>query len=100
MFMTDLVNNDELLGCSTDLNSRLGIKDSNMQKVYRNDLEDDENVFMSPNPFEVAQDLKQDDDIPLQVRPELYNQTGLSQIIPSRESDNCDFGAHNLITGD
>lgn len=59
-------------------------------------------MLMSPNPFEVAQDLKYEEifEMPLQIRPELFTESGLAQAIPTRESDNCDFGAHNLITSD
>lgn len=52
MFISELSNADDLIGCSTDLNSRLGLLDSGsgFKKVYRNE----EDAFMSPNPFDVA----------------------------------------------
>lgn len=40
------------------------------------------------------------EDNAFQIRPELFNQTGIAEVIPIRESDNCEFGAHNLISGD
>lgn len=61
MFMTDLNTGSDLIGYSTDLNTRLGLQDSEIisKKVYEND--DESNAFMSPNPFEVAQDFKSDE---------------------------------------
>jgi hypothetical protein len=52
MFISELSNADDLIGCSTDPNSRLGLLDSGsgFKKVYRNE----EDAFMSPNPFDVA----------------------------------------------
>lgn len=56
MFISDLSNANDLIGCSTDLNTRLGLQESSSGgKVYQKE----EDVFMSPNPFEMAKEIKE-----------------------------------------